>query len=108
MAIESTRAVYFPYCLQRQKDGSWVFLNRNYKPIGFNTDDYITYENQPVSMRLEGLGPAMVKKLSVSGCVDYERIYLYKDGSSPATSKAAMTDYLEKLGLLMSLKTLQS
>ncbi|MCG5501575.1 hypothetical protein [Ectothiorhodospira lacustris] len=40
MAIENVRAVYFPYRIQKQEDGSWVLLNRNYKPVGFNTGEW--------------------------------------------------------------------
>ena len=35
------RAVYFPYCIEKQADGTWVVLNRQYKPVGFNTSDFI-------------------------------------------------------------------
>ena len=57
MTIENVRAVYFPYCIEKQEDG-WVMLNRNYKPVGFNTGEFIKYEDYPDSIRLKGLGPA--------------------------------------------------
>jgi hypothetical protein len=37
-------AVFFPYCIEKQRDDSWVVLNRQYKPVGFNTSEYISYD----------------------------------------------------------------
>src|SRR3989338_2611569 len=74
------RAVCFPYCIQKQSDGSWVVLNRQYKPVGFNTSEYIEYEKFPVSAKLQGIGSAISKKLSYSGDASGDRIYLYNDG----------------------------
>ncbi|MCK9385488.1 MAG: hypothetical protein M0Q15_12790 [Nevskia sp.] len=97
------RAVYFPYCIERQADGTWLVLNRHYKPVGFNTDDFITYEQFPVSAKLSGLGPAKLKKLSYSGVATGDRIYLYNDGCVPTHDAASMRAYLEKLKLLAGL-----
>lgn len=97
------RAVYFPYCIEKQSDGSWVVLNRSYKPVGFNTDDFVKYEQHPVSARLSGLGPAKLKKLSYSGEVEGDRVYLYNDGCVPTRSAANMKSYLEKLKILAGL-----
>lgn len=97
------RAVYFPYCIEKRPDGTWVVLNRAYKPVGFNTDDFVNYEDYPVSAQLSGLGPANLKKLSHSGKVSGERVYLYNDGCTPTHSPADMKAYLEKLKILAGL-----
>jgi hypothetical protein len=97
------RAVYFPYCIEKQSDGAWVVLNRQYKPVGFNTDDFIQYENYPVSAKLRGLGPEFCKKLSYTGDSDSDRIYLYNDSCNPINSKDDMTAYLKKLEILAKL-----
>ena len=97
------RAVYFPYCIQKQSDGSWVVLNRQYKPVGFNTSEYIEYEKFPVSAKLQGIGSAISKKLSYSGDASGDRIYLYNDGCIPTGSKTNMDAYLKKLGILAKL-----
>jgi len=97
------RAVYFPYCIQKQSDGSWVVLNRQYKPVGFNTDEYIKYEEFPVSAKLQGIGPAVAKKLSYSSEASGDRIYLYNDGCVPTDSKTKMDAYLKKLEILAKL-----
>ena len=98
------RAVYFPYCIEKQADGSWVVLNRQYKPVGFNTSEYIKYEDHPVSSRLEGLGPATLDKLSYTGKAEGDRVYLYNDGCVPTHSKKNMDVYLEKLRILAKLR----
>lgn len=98
------RAIYFPYCLQKQKDGSWVILNREYKPVGFNTSEFITYEEFPVAVKLEGLTPKKANKLAYSGEMEGDRIYLYNDGCVPTRSKKNMDAYLEKLAILAKLR----
>lgn len=77
------RAVYFPYCIEKLPDDSWVVLNRQYKPVGFNTSAFINYEQYPVSAKLKGIGPAVAKKLSYSNEASGDRIYLYNDGCIP-------------------------
>jgi len=103
MALRDFRAIYLPYCIQQNPDGSWVVLNRNYKPVGFNTEDYIKYEDFPVSTKFKGLGPATLKKLSWSGEVSDGCVYLYNDGTNPLNSPADMKAYLKKLELLAKL-----
>lgn len=96
-------SIYFPYCIEKQSDGTWVVLNRQYKPVGFNTSDYIKYEEFPVSAKLQGIGPAIAKKLAYDGEVSGDRIYLYNDGCTPTHSRADMDAYLKKLELLAKL-----
>ena len=97
------RAVYFPYCIEKQADGTWVVLNRQYKPVGFNTSDFISYEEFPVSAKLKGIGPGVMKKLSYSGEVQGDRVYLYNDGCVPTHSTPNMNSYLKKLAILAKL-----
>ena len=105
MVISNSRAIFFPYCIEKQKDDSWVFLNRNYKPIGFNTDEFLDYGDYPVSMPLKGLGIATLQKLSYNGDGSGNRIYLYDDGCIPTSSAKAMSSYLEKLKILIRLQS---
>jgi hypothetical protein len=98
------RAVYLPYCIEKCPDNTWVVLNRQYKPVGFNTDDFISYEQYPVSAKLKGIGPAVANKLSYTGIGNVEgRIYLYNDGCNPTSSKNDMDAYLKKLEILSKL-----
>lgn len=103
MPLGDFRSVYLPYCLKKQEDGSYVVLNREYKPVGFNTRDYIQYDEHPVSSRLKGIGPGTAKKLSCEVSENTDVIYLYNDGCVPVHSKANMDAYLKKLAILAKL-----
>ena len=99
------RSVFLPYCIEKLDDGSWVVLNRQYKPIGFNTDEFINYEDYPVSARLE-IKSTHLKKISYNS--DYfGKVYLYNDGCHPFGSKKNMDSYLEKLRVLAKLRITQ-
>lgn len=103
MSIGDFRSVYLPYCLEKQEDGSYVVLNRNYKPVGFNTSERIPYDDYPVSSKLRGIGPGTAKKLSYEGSENTDKIFLYNDGCVPVHSKANMEAYLQKLAILAKL-----
>ena len=100
MSLGDFRAVFMPYCLQKQEDGRYAVLNREYKPVGFFTGDYIKYDEHPVLVKIKGLTPAKAAKLSYQGDNDTNFIYLYNDGCKPTRSKRDMDSYLEKLALL--------
>ncbi len=104
MAInKNVLRIYFPYCLNKQAD-EWVILNRNYKPIGFNTKDSIEYNDYPVSMKIRHLNESKLKKLSCNlNDFSPDKIYLYDDESKPTESSQAMKAYLQKLEILMQL-----
>ncbi len=98
------RWAFLPYCLDRQDDGRYAILNRLYKPVGFNTSEWVDYSAYPVCVKVRGLGPATARKLSCHGHGDLDRIYLYNDGCVPTRSPDAMAAYLEKLQILASLR----
>lgn len=105
MPINSTRAIYLPYCVQQLGDKTWVILNRNYKPLGSGTTDYVEYEDIPIAFRIAKITPAQAKKISYKGDADAtEIIYLYDDGCVPTYSKKDMAAYLPRLEALMKLK----
>lgn len=104
MALGDFRSIYLPYCLALQEDGSYAVLNREYKPVGFNTSDYVTYSEYPVTTKFKGIGPSTAKKLSYNGNEDVARIYLYDDGSAPTVTSANMATYLKKIETLAKLQ----
>ncbi|TKJ10222.1 hypothetical protein [Halomonas sp. 15WGF] len=106
MLADTLRHTHFPYCLDRQADGSYVMLNRNYKPIGFMTSDWVVYEEEPIGVNIKGLTAKKAASISYAGSEDLDRIYLYNDGTTPTTSedKAA---YFKRLSILMDLKISQ-
>jgi hypothetical protein len=104
MPLGDFRSVFMPYCLRKQEDGKYVVLNREYKPVGFFTDEYVKYEEHPVAVHLEGIGPATAAKLSWKGSEDTDSIFLYNDGCIPTASAENMKKYLAKLQILAKLR----
>ncbi|TAE59412.1 MAG: hypothetical protein EAZ76_05520 [Nostocales cyanobacterium] len=98
------RAIFFPYCLQKQSDGRYVVLNRRYKPLGFNTLEHIEYEKYPICVKLKGLGSKTAAKLSWNGDSNTDIIYLYNDGCIPTNSSQDMKNYLKRLEILAKLQ----
>ena len=96
----------FPYCIKQLENGRWIFLNRHYKPIGFNADTGdIAYEDYPISYKLPGLTKQKIQKLTEKDTGDWPKeIWLYSDCSNPEKSASNMADYLKKLEILAKLK----
>ena len=96
------RWAFLPYCLDRQEDGRWVILNRDYKPLGMLTRDFVRYEDHAVAAYLGGLTASKLRHLA-----DRDNgpdcIYLYDDGSVPTSSKEAWAKYSKKLEILAGL-----
>ncbi|WP_206742744.1 hypothetical protein, partial [Acidithiobacillus ferrooxidans] len=97
-------SVFMPYCLRKQEDGRYVILNREYKPVGFFTNEYVKYEEHPVAVHLEGISPATAAKLSWNGSKDTNSIFLYNDGCIPTDGAENMKKYIAKLQILAILK----
>ncbi|XKE45732.1 hypothetical protein LG302_00905 [Halomonas organivorans] len=104
MLADTLRHTHLPYCLLLQEDGRYVITNRNYKPIGFMTGQWVDYDQYPVAVRLKGMTQELLGKLDHRGRADSDRIYLYGDGTSPDLGKAEAQAYFERLALLMSLQ----
>lgn len=104
MLKEELRHTHFPYCITKLENGTYIVLNRNYKPIGFMTDEWVVYEDQPVGVKLKGLTPKKAAQLDHQGRENVDSIYLYGDGCVPTSSKKDMDAYLARLGILMKLK----
>jgi hypothetical protein len=104
MVLSDFRAVFLPYCLEKQADGRYVVLNREYKPVGFLTTEFVTYDQHPVLVKLKGLTAKRAALLSAKGDPGIERIYLYNDACVPTHDNASMKAYLAKLEILAKLK----
>lgn len=103
MALGDFRAVFLPYCLQKQKDGRYAVLNREYKPVGFYTKEWVEYAEHPVLVKIKGLTKAKAAKLSVGGKANLDTIFLYDDATNPVRGRANMRAYLAKLEVLAGL-----
>ena len=103
MALQDFRAIYLPYCIEQQEDQTWLILNREYSPVGLAVA-HMPPGALPVAVRFKGLGPALLRKLSVDGKTDSGRIYLYNDRCNPIRGDEHMRVYLRKLALLAKLE----
>jgi len=94
--------VFLPYCLQRLKDGSWVVLNRNYKPLGVFGREWLDYETERSCFVARGLTKSVAEKISYKPLPDEipDQIWLYDDSSHPDRGAAAREAYLRRLGVL--------
>jgi hypothetical protein len=94
-----------PYHLEKVKDtqDQYVVVQRDYKPLGFNTARPEAYGDYPISHRLS-ITPKMAAKLSCCGDPNTDDIYLYNDGTNPLDSQLNMAKYLERLNLLARLE----
>lgn len=97
------RRVFFPYCLEKQADGRYAVLNRNYKPVGFTLSGYVEYSEHPCLVKLKDLTPVVAAKLNAAAEPTPGRIYLYTDGSVPTDSQAHWDAYQRRLQVLASL-----
>lgn len=98
------RCVHLPYCLARQKNGTYVILNRNYKPIGFKTNEHLNYSDYPVEVKFKRFTSATAKILSWNKSPDIDSVLLYDGNRDIANSSEYMQDYLKRLEHLAKLK----
>ena len=97
--ITGYRATHLIYCLELLECGRYVALNRNYKPIGFLTDDRVNYGEYPVLLDVR-VTPRAAARISWKGDSNTARIYLYNDGCIPVPGKESWSHYCERLGVL--------
>ena len=111
-----SRRYNWPYCLQRQNNGKWVILNRNYKPLNMYTaklqrsEDVIDLcvdcvspkwvDYGPFEVELPKLTPAIIQQLSWKFYKGEGSIHLYNDGCVPESKSSYRQAYVEKLKLL--------
>lgn len=99
--------VFLIYCLDLLPDGSYVALNRRYKPVGLTSLDWVEYEQFPVRFKFKrALSAQQIAALSCHGDTAAERIYLYADGSVPTASAANWAVYASRLERLAGYKIL--
>ena len=64
MAMNDFRAICLPYCLKKQNDGTYLVLNREYKPLSFKTreDNYLNQE-LPIYLKIKNLTSKTIEKI---------------------------------------------
>lgn len=97
------RWIFMPYCIQRLKDGRYIVLNRDYKPLGIQTREWVDYETQPSAAKIE-ISKETAQRLSWEGKDNLDTIFLYNDGCVPTGTPTSMQAYLARLAILSTLK----
>ncbi len=93
-----------PYCLERLSDGRYLTLNRNYKPVGWQGNEWADYEASAGAFKLKTpLTAADAVDISYCGDDNLSRIYLYNDGTEPFSSAENWAAYSARLERLMNL-----
>ena len=99
----------FPYGMQLQKNRSWVFFNRGYKPVGMRSGSWVEYGDWPVGVRLTDVDRRALADLSCTGVYDEEweipgkSVHFWEDMSRPTRSARNMDTYLAKLAKVAAL-----
>lgn len=106
MALDNFLKINLPYCLKRQDDGSWIVLNREYKPLGFNSRDHVDYSAFPIATRYPALTLEMLERICVDTASNPNEIYLYCDRTTPTDSAEHMAAYLTRIQQLAALKVM--
>ena len=109
MAMNDFRAICLPYCLKKQNDGTYLVLNREYKPLSFKTreDNYLNQE-LPIYLKIKNLTSKTIEKILNIGegatlQNEGKDLFLYNDKTIP-TQKEWSENYFKRLGILMKLK----
>jgi len=108
MVDPNFRKVFMPYCLQRQENGLYAILNRNYKPVGVATTGILRLKDHPGLVNLKGLTAKKASKISFEGLSDLDAIYLYDGGNAPESNTKRWEGYniclkeLSKIPLILS------
>ncbi|MEY8722015.1 hypothetical protein AALN73_12710 [Bacteroides stercorirosoris] len=104
-----------PYGMQKNEKGEWMFFNRQYKPLGCATTDFIA-DKDLVNFysKYPKMDNAFLESLAEFGSVDKNeageitRIWFYSDATVPSLEKldeSRWNHYIGKLKLLASLRS---
>ena len=103
--VSEFRQVFLVYCLLRLADGSYIAVNRRYKPVGVTSVEWVDYENFAARFKFKrALSANQIAALSYKGDTSADRIYLYNDGCIPTDSTANWAAYSARLQRLAGYK----
>lgn len=104
MGYFDVRCTALPYCVKKLKNGAYILLNREYKPLGWAVREYVDYDALTELHHHIKITPATAKKISHSGSDNTDMIMMYDDGSFPTRDKASTEAYFKRLAVLMAIK----
>ena len=99
------RRINLPYLLQSLRDGNWIELNREYKPLTVQQGAWIDYELFPFKRKIADIPPKARKALDIGGDDTGDKIYLYHDGCAPTDGRGYMAAYKRRLDIIDCLIT---
>lgn len=113
MALGDFFRINMPYGMKKNDQNEWFAFNREYKPIGFNTNEYIYEEKYPVYTKYKGLTEAKILQLSWSKKEGITRdengeiymFWLYSDQTNPKDDPKYWDEYFNKIKILSKLKS---
>ncbi len=82
--------VFLPYCAQKLKNGSYILLGRDHKPVGCLETRWSKWEEHPIVYEVEGLTPKMAAQLSWNRNSNVERIYFYNAAADLGAAKSIL------------------
>lgn len=95
---DQARRLFLPYCLDRQADGRYAVLNRHYKPLGLDVEQFVDYAAHPgCVVRLDRMSATRAAKMSFDASRNVERIFFYNDGCVPTESEDHWSAYSKRL-----------
>jgi hypothetical protein len=113
--------INLPYGISRNEKGEWMAFNREYMPLGFNTEEFERgqnaenpFPNLPVHTKYKGLTESILLKIAADNggqlAVEYDdngkinKVWLYNDLSNPRNqkreNKMLWNEYFDKLKIL--------
>ena len=101
---------FMPYIIFQNPDGTYLFLNRYYKPAGLvpNARDWVDYEACSLRFKIRGLTPEIAAKISVRSSPDTRWISLYDDGCRPQDCEKHRRAYLKRLKMFYDMVEIEN
>ena len=104
MGYFDVRSTALPYCVKKLKNGTYIVLNREYKPLGWTTRENVNYDDLTHLHQRIKITPAKAKLISHAASEDATDIMLYDDGCYPTKDAASAAAYFKRLAVLMAIK----
>lgn len=110
MALTDFLRINLPYGIELDESGKWFAFNREYKPLGWNTNSFIKYENYPIATKFSRMTENFLVKLGQGDELKRDesgkifRVMLYNDATNPRNGKSHWNKYSKKLELLSKIE----
>ena len=93
---------HFPYCIKQLGTDRYIILNRNYKPLGQTSFDYIDYRKHPSIVHMK-ITEKQAAKLSYNSTSELKCIYLFDNTDTLLKNPQAFNNYTARLKLLATM-----